>query len=166
MKQKMNVQEMVIGALGIALVFLSTFFIKVPNGIQGYFNLGDGFIFIFASLVNPMVAFFIGGLGSALADVAGGYGIYFFFTLIIKGFEGYIVCLLLKKTHKLSVNIFIYLMGSIIMVGGYFIADAFINESWQLSLTGVPANLLQALFGIIIAVIATPLIKKHVSTNN
>ena len=47
-----------------------------------------GFILLFASIVDPLGGFLIGGLGSALADVAGGYAYYFFPTLIIKGLEG------------------------------------------------------------------------------
>ncbi len=54
-----KVKELVLAALGIALVFLATYLIKVPNGIQGYFNLGDGFILLFSSLLNPFYAFLI-----------------------------------------------------------------------------------------------------------
>ena len=35
----MKVNDIVTAALGIALVFLATWLLKVPNGIQGYFNL-------------------------------------------------------------------------------------------------------------------------------
>lgn len=53
MKQK----ELTLCALGIALVFLSTFFIKIPAA-HGYFNLGDAVIFIFASYLSPTAAFY------------------------------------------------------------------------------------------------------------
>ena len=72
----MKVNDIVTAALGIALVFLATWLLKVPNGIQGYFNLGDGFILLFASVLNPFLAFMVGGVGSALADLSGGYGMY------------------------------------------------------------------------------------------
>ena len=87
MKNKQT-YEIVLTGLGMALVFVATMFIKVPNALDGYFNLGDGFILLFASFLNPFESFLIGGLGSALADVAGGYGHHFFFTLVIKGLEG------------------------------------------------------------------------------
>ena len=46
------------------------------------------------------------------------------------------------------------------MVGGYFLADAYINQSWQLSLTGIPGNLVQAAAGYVIALAAYPLLQK------
>ena len=72
MKNKQT-YEIVLTGLGMALVFVATMFIKVPNALDGYFNLRDGFILLFASFLNPFESFLIGGLGSALADVAGGY---------------------------------------------------------------------------------------------
>lgn len=159
--KKCSVKDLVLGALGIALVFLATYLIKVPNGIQGYFNLGDGFILLFASILNPFLAFLVGGVGSALADVVGGYGIYFLPTLIIKGLEAVLVSYMITKISPKTKYI-AYLLGSCIMVGGYFVADAFINESWQLSLTGIPSNMIQAGAGIVIACIALPIIQKTV----
>lgn len=158
--KNLSVKEIVISALGIALVFLATYLIKVPNGIQGYFNMGDGFILLFASILNPFLAFLVGGLGSALADVAGGYAIYFIPTLLIKGLEAILVSVILMKFGKKS-RFIAYLIGCIIMVSGYFIVDAFINESWQLSLTGVPANLVQAAAGYVIALVCLPIIMKN-----
>ncbi|MFR2885797.1 MAG: ECF transporter S component [Merdibacter sp.] len=44
-------REMVLAALGIALVYITTMFIKLPNSIGGYLNLGDGFILLFAGFL-------------------------------------------------------------------------------------------------------------------
>ena len=52
MKNKQT-YEIVLTGLGMALVFVATMFIKVPNALDGYFNLGDGFILSFASFLNP-----------------------------------------------------------------------------------------------------------------
>lgn len=155
-----NVKDIVTAALGIALVFLATWLIKVPNGIQGYFNLGDGFILLFASVLNPFLAFMAGGVGSAMADIAGGYGMYAIFTLLIKGLEAVLVSWLVYKGRS-SFRYIAYVLGGLLMVGGYFIADAYINQSWQLSLTGIPGNLVQAAAGYAIALAAYPLIQKR-----
>ena len=40
-------------------------------------------------------------------------------------------------------------------------ADAFINDSWQLSLTGVPSNIIQAIVGIVIVMVTLPLLKSY-----
>ena len=158
--KSINVKDTVIASLGIALVFLATWLIKVPNGIQGYFNLGDGFILLFASVLNPFLAFMVGGVGSALADIAGGYGMYAIFTLLIKGMEAVLTSWLVYKGRS-SFRYIAYALSGLLMVSGYFVADAYINQSWQLSLTGVPANLLQAAAGYVIALTTYPLIQKR-----
>ena len=43
------------------------------------------------------------------------------------------------------------------MIFGYFLTDAFINQSWYLALTGIPGNIIQAAVGIIIAFLIYPL---------
>ena len=162
MKNK-KLEETVVGALGIALVFLATYFIKIPNGLQGYFNLGDGFILLFSSFLNPLAAFLVGGVGSAMADAAGGYGIYILPTLLIKGTEAIVVSQIMRKIKKEPMRILPYLIGSLIMLIGYFLADSYINESWQLGVASVFANVVQAGAGMIIAYLAFPLMKKNIT---
>lgn len=160
MKQQ-SVKMIVISAMGLALVFLATYLLKIPNGIQGYFNLGDGFIMLFASIVNPFMAFLIGGIGSALADIAGGYGVYAIWTFAIKGLEGIIVALAFQHM-KSNMKYLSYGIGALLMVSGYLVTDSVINQSWALGISGIPANLLQGGAGIIIALIALPLIKRNI----
>ena len=166
MKNKQT-YEIVLTGLGMALVFVATMFIKVPNALDGYFNLGDGFILLFASFLNLKRAarsagrLLIGGLGSALADVAGGYGHYFFFTLVIKGLEGIVVSLLMKNYSKPK-QISSYVLGSVIMVFGYFIAKYMLKGSWIVAASEIPANVVQGVAGIVIALVAYPMVKKIV----
>lgn len=159
--QNKKTYEIVLTGLGMALVFVATMFIKVPNALDGYFNLGDGFILLFASFLNPFESFLIGGLGSGLADVAGGYGYYFIFTLIIKGLEGMIVSLFMKSYTKAK-QITSYVLGSAIMVFGYFIAKYILKQSWAMALAEIPANIVQGIAGIVIALVAYPMVKKIV----
>lgn len=159
--KEQRLMDTVYGALGIALVFCATYFIKVPNGFQGYFNLGDGFILLFSSFLNPLAAFLLGGVGSCLADAIGGYGIYVIPTLLIKGIEAVAVSLWMRHIHKEAWRMFPYLLGSIIMLVGYFLADTVIHDSWQLGAAAILTNLLQAVVGIIIAWLAYPLMKRN-----
>ena len=125
---KMRTKDIVFGALGMASVFIATMYLKIPNGIGGYFNLGDGFILLFASILSPLGGFLVGGLGSALADVAGGYAYYFFPTLIIKGLEGFVVASLFKKFGA-RIKWVAYSLGCVIMVVGYFFAKWYLKQS-------------------------------------
>ena len=51
MKSKYSTKEIVLTGLGIATVFVATMYIRIPNAISGYFNLGDGFILLFSSFL-------------------------------------------------------------------------------------------------------------------
>lgn len=159
MKQNFNTKDIVLTGLGIAIVFIATLYIKIPNAIDGYFNLGDGFILIFASILDPFSAFLVGGLGSALADVAGGYAYYFIPTLLIKGLEGIIVSVLMKKFGK-KIQIPAYLIGAVIMVFGYFLAKWYLKGSMAVALTGIPENVFQSAVGIVIALVCYPIISR------
>lgn len=159
MKTKYSTKDIVLTGLGMALVFISTLYIQIPNATQGYFNLGDGFILLFASIVDPVYAFLIGGLGSALADVAGGYAYYFIPTLLTKGLEGIVVSYLFKKYSK-KIQLPAYFLGGCIMVFGYFLAKIYLTGSIPTAFTEVPGNIFQGLAGIIIAYICYPIIFK------
>ena len=74
-----------LGGMMASLVFVATYFFKLPVSItQGYIHLGDGFILLGASLLGwasiPAAA-----IGSALADLLGGYTLYILPTFVIKG---------------------------------------------------------------------------------
>ena len=109
-----KLKQMTLVGLGIAVVFCGTYFFIFPNQIGGYMNLGDGFILLFASFVHPLGGFLIGGVGSAIADVASGFGIFAPFTLVVKGLEGYFVA---KFNSKMNSYI-CYGCGCLIMIGG------------------------------------------------
>lgn len=159
MKKKLDTRDIVLTGLGMAVVFIATLFIKIPNALDGYFNLGDGFIMIFASILDPELAFLVGGLGSALADVAGGYAYYFIPTLLIKGLEAIVVSILMKKFGK-KIQIPAYILGSVIMVLGYFLAKWYLKQSMAIALTGIPENIFQSGIGIVIAFICYPVISR------
>lgn len=156
--KKNETQELVLAALGIALVYITTMFIKLPNSIGGYLNLGDGFILLFAGFLHPFTAFLVGGIGSALADLTGGYGTYAIATLLIKGIEGGLIALLIRQSARLRFPS--YLIGALIMIAGYYVTDSLLNASWIVGLGGIPGNIVQATAGILIAAAATPLVRK------
>lgn len=155
----MNRREMILGGLGIAIVFVATLYIKIPNPIDGYFNLGDGFIMLFSSILSPLPAFIVGGLGSAMADVAGGYTYYFFYTLVIKGIEALVISYLFKR-YSIKIKWLAYSLGSIIMVIGYALAKWHLKGSLAIAITGIPENIIQSAVGFVIAITLLPTITK------
>lgn len=158
MKNKnLTTKEITLTGLGIAIVFVMTLYMKIPNALDGYFNLGDGFIMIFASILSPFSALLVGGMGSALADVAGGYAYYFLPTLCIKGLSAVIISLLIQRYGK-KAQMPAYIIASIIIVSGYFLAKAYLKQSFAIALIGIPGNTIQAVAGMIIATLCYPVI--------
>lgn len=160
MERQLTTKDIVLTGLGIAIVFIATLFIKIPNALDGYFNLGDGFILLFSSILNPFLSFFVGGLGSALADVAGGYAYYFIPTLLIKGLEAIVVSYMFQKFGK-KIQLLAYISGAIIMVVGYFLAKWYLKGSIAVAMMGVPENIFQSAVGIVIALICYPMINHY-----
>ena len=154
-----RLKEMTVIGLGIAVVFCGTYFFIIPNQLGGYMNLGDGFILMFATVVNPLGGFLIGGVGSAIADLVSGYGLYAPFTLVIKGLEGLFVATFVKKHEKQA--FLVYLVGCLIMIGGYFLVDWYLQQSFALAITGLPTNLVQALCGLVIAMLLGGFVRKQ-----
>ena len=157
----LKIKEITLSGIGVAIVFCGTYFIKIPNQIDGYMNLGDGFILLFATILNPFLAFIVGGLGSALADLAGGYGHYFFFTLVVKGIEAVIVAYWCRKFPSFKIRIVGYILGSAVMVVGYFLTKWYLKSSLLIAISGIPGNLMQAVLGIIIVLLLAPLASKQ-----
>ena len=143
-------------ALGIALVFLATSTLNITIGTS-LTNLGDAFIFLFSALFGPIVGLISGGIGSCLADFALGWGHTAICTLIIKGIEGFVMGLLCnivrKNEFKFKNNILLFvftILPSLIMIGGYFIAESFIYGTMEAALAYIYTNVIQALVSIVI----------------
>ncbi len=154
-------KKIVINGLMIALVCLATMTIQIPiPGTQGYVNVGDSVIFISSILFGPFTGMIAGGVGSALADILSGYSHWALFTLIIKGLEGYIVGVTILKRHTIINMVSSTLLGSIVMVIGYFLAGILLNGGVLVSAGSIPANIVQGITSIVIAVPITCSLRK------
>jgi uncharacterized membrane protein len=90
---RVNTRNVAGAAVFTAFVAAATmaFTLSIPV-TNGYFNVGEIMVYTSALLMGPYVGAFAGGVGSAMSDVALGYGATFApGTLVIKGIEGFIV---------------------------------------------------------------------------
>jgi len=88
-------------SLYTALVLIATIVLQVYTpATRGYFNLGEVAIYTVAALSSPLTAGIAGGVGSALADLLTGYGIFAPGTLVIKFTEGFVASLLISSFRK------------------------------------------------------------------
>lgn len=88
-----------------ALVFIATaIFALAIASTGGYFNFGEGMVYLSSLVGGPIVGLIAGAIGSSLADVITGYGFFAPGTFIIKGIEGYVAGYLFLKLRKLDKN--------------------------------------------------------------
>ena len=143
------VKKLVLNSLMIALVFLATYFTRIPTPLPGgYFNLGDSVIMLAAVFLGPIGGIAAGAAGSCLADLAAGAFLFAPVTFVVKGVEGLAVGLLAAgyrkaqgKTRTVDTGKVISLrnsaqsrlalllaviVGAAVMVAGYFLAEAFL----------------------------------------
>jgi len=144
---------MVLNALMIALVCVGTMIIQIPMpSTNGYVNIGDGMIFITSIVFGPVPGMIAGGIGSALADILSGYSHWAIFTLIIKGLEGYVVGIIVRKNVTKTKSVIASIVGSIIMISGYYLAGGILEGSFIVSLHSIPGNAIQGIASIFIGV--------------
>ena len=161
----MNVKDLALLALFMALVAVATMIVRVPiPQTNGYMNLGDSMVLLSGIFFGPGLGFMAGGIGSALADIFGGYYQWAPWTLFIKGCEGMIMGLAVRylkiSTHKVTVTgIVFFVLSCGWMVLGYYVTEVFMYDQ-KAALAEVPANLLQAGGSVILATLLLPLFSK------
>lgn len=75
--------DIAIDGMMIALVFLGTFYFKIPS-LFGYTHLGDCMIILAVCLLGTKRGALAGGIGAGLADLLGGYTAWVLPTMAFK----------------------------------------------------------------------------------
>lgn len=160
MKNRSNTEKLVLAALMAALACVATMVIRIPiPATNGYVNLGDAFVILSGVVLGPLYGGLAAGIGSALADLLAGYVSYAIATFIIKGIMGALVGFMVKKGSALNV-IIAGILAEIIMVCGYFLAEALFMGYGLGAIGGVFGNVLQGIAGIVISALLLPILKK------
>ncbi len=170
--RKNTTKKLALNGMFIALVFLATYFTKLPTPLPGgYFNLGDAVIMLAAALLGPVGGLIAGSAGSALADAAFGGFLFMPITFVVKGAEGLAVGFMTSKMFKSGKIkhgrlIAAVAAGAVIMVAGYFLAEAFIlgifDEAFGLlaAVHEIPYNAVQGILSAILGYILILLLSK------
>lgn len=128
----------VLTALSVVLAF-----IHVPTP-TGYLTLLDVGIYFTAYYLGSKYGAVVGGLSGFLIDLLLGYPQYMFHSLIAHGAQGYFAGWTGKK------RILGLILASILMVGWYSLATFLLGYGLGGALAGIPGNLLQNLFGMLV----------------
>lgn len=157
---KNQTQQLVLTALFAALTCVATMVIRIPTpGTGGYIHPGDALVILSGLILGPAYGFIAAGLGSGLSDLIGGYLFYVPATFLIKGL---IACLAALAYQRLSPlpkgRILGVICGGVIdivlVAGGYFCFEYFFYGLGALA--SVPANIIQGVSGLIIALVLSP----------
>ncbi len=149
MPKSVDIRRITITALMAALIFVLTALPRIPTPIGGYVHLGDVGITFAALAFGPWVGMLAGGLGTALADIAGGYAQFALASLLTHGLQGLLVGLIVRRQLNKITLVLAVVAGAVTVVAGYFIAAALMFGLGDAMLE-VTANTLQGLTGGII----------------
>lgn len=141
-------KKVALSGVAIALIFVATRFTQVPVPL-GYTHLGDGFIFLFGTFLDPVSALLVAALGGALADLTSGYALWAIPTFITKGLMGLVVGFAAKSQGSKK-GLFLALgviAGIVINVLGYFVFGIFLYGGVLASLTQIPSLILEGVVG-------------------
>jgi energy-coupling factor transport system substrate-specific component len=150
--RRLGAKDIALMAVMIAVTTVFTLAIRVPIMAQEYLNFSDVAI-VFASLAfGPWVGLVAGGVGTALADLVGGYAQWAPLSFLAHGVEGLAIGWLVRR-RTLPHMLFGWAVGSLVMVAVYYIGNAlFISNDWRLPLPAVLLNLGQAVAGALVGI--------------
>lgn len=161
---KNKTRSIILTALMIALIFVAGSLLKIPT-YNGMIQFGDCMLLVAGVILMPKEAFITGALGMSLIDATAGYTLWIPFTFIIKGLMAWSVSLISHKYNSKQTDLLAFIVGVIISLVGYFIANAIMGGVILGVVSGFTASILYAaghfigdLIPLIVAiVIAIPL---------
>lgn len=159
MKHTVRIKKIAAASMLAALCCVATMIVQIPSPTQGYLHLGDAVVLLSGWLLGPFWGAIAAGLGSMLADIFSGYALYAPATFLIKASVAAMGWLLfhilsgIMEKHPLISLALSSVLAEFLMVLGYFVFEAlFVGYGWG-AVVGVPANVIQALFGVIVGTV-------------
>lgn len=162
-KTSFTTQELVFTALMTALVFVATYLPHIPIPL-GYAHLGDAVIFLLALLAPRRSALVAACIGSALADLLGGFALWIVPTLVIKFVMAEIVYRIGRSGDAIAPRASIIaalLLSSLWMAAAYTLAGAVLYASLPAALASSPGLLMEGLVNSILALLLLPILQER-----
>jgi uncharacterized membrane protein len=119
-----------------------TYVVRVPiPGTGGYLNFGDIAVIFCGLFLGKKWGAVAGGVGSAVADLIGGFFIFAPITLVAKGLEGFLAGLI----GQTKIKPVLLPLASLSMLAVYFIAEVFYpGMGLGAAISELPFNAIQA----------------------
>ena len=153
-----KITRLVITALFAALTCVATSIIKLPTvGTNGYVNIGDMVVLLCAWLIGGAYGGLAAGMGSALADLLGGYGSYAPGTFVIKFLMAVVAFALLKGFEKIKLYesvgyILSGIVAELLMVAGYFVYESLFLGYGLAAVASIGSNFVQGATCLVLGV--------------
>ena len=141
-RNRENLKHLVMAALFSSMVYVMTALVKIPTH-QGYIHIGDGVIYLAASLLPMPYAMMTGAVGAGLADYLSGYPMWVIPTMIIKALSAAMFTSSKPRIINRH-NIIALFLAAAICVGGYYFAAVLLYGDWGAALVDIPTNLIQS----------------------
>lgn len=158
-----KLKKIIMAALFAALACVATMSIRIPTpGTGGYIHPGDAVVILSGIILGPVYGFLAGGIGSAMADLIGGYFIYVPITFVIKGLVALVAGVLYQKVSRSKQTRYLgVILGGItdivFVAGGYFLCESVLYGVAGAA-ASVPANIIQGVSGLIISFVLYPVL--------
>lgn len=133
--------------------------ISTCRATRGYTHVGDGFLYLAASLLPAPYAAAAGAIGAGLADLLSVYSIWAPGTIIIKALTA--LCFT-NKLDKLvnKRNVLGIIPALVLCVGGYYLYEAIITGNFAAPALGIPGYLTQvALSSVVYLALGAALVR-------
>ncbi len=145
-------KEICVAGVMTAFIFIATLVPQIPIPL-GYAHLGDGAVFLAVIFAGRKAGIFAGALGSALADLAGGFPVWILPTILIKaGMAELFFRTASDDNGVISLRRGRTFLGMsaacLFMVAGYTAAGALLYDSLALGLSSAPGLLVKSALNI------------------
>lgn len=147
-----NVRLLVRAALLAALCYVLTRVVTIPTPTGGYVNLGDCAVLLSAWMLGPLYGGLAAGIGSMLADLLSGYGVYAPGTFLVKALMAVTAALLfrlLERRGEVPALVSAAVAGEAVMVAGYFLYESTVLGTGLGAVGAIGANLVQGAVGAV-----------------
>lgn len=140
-KKQEQLKYIALTSVMAAMTYVLTAFLHIPTH-EGYVHIGDGMIYLSATLLPTPYAMAVGTIGAGLSDLLSGYVMWVLPTAIIKALTA--ACFSRKKENIVCTrNIIALVPAGIICVGGYYLSSGIMYGDFIAAFADVPSNCIQ-----------------------
>lgn len=149
-------------AVSAAFVAVFTIAVRIPvPATSGYISLCDAAVVFISYAFGTVTGLIAGGLGSAAADLLGGYPQFAVISFIVHGLEAFLAGLLVRKNSQSVPTMILGAIISIITVcGGYLLLEVLFITTFSSAVVEVPMNALQSGVGSVIGLLLYAAVNK------